>query len=105
MILRDGDIKDNHRTYRKSNNYVFYYIYFNQDGFEQRNQYTSEDEFRSDEEVLSLNSDDVEQFNYVPDNYEVLYLDRKKAHPNTFGKCIMEFSAPIENCLLFGADN
>ncbi|MBR4667931.1 MAG: hypothetical protein IKO76_04160 [Butyrivibrio sp.] len=80
---------------------VFYYIYLSSDGFEQKNQYTSGEEFFGDAEVSELDSDDVELEMIATDDYDELYIDRKKARPNTFGKCIMEFSKPIDNCLIF----
>ncbi len=84
--------------------YIFYYLYLDNDGFEQKNQFTSGEEFIYDDEIFYKDNDDINIIIDVPDDHEVLYIDRKKARPNTYGKCIMEDMKSIDNCFLLGGD-
>lgn len=104
QLRMDYNYLEKYYTEEDEDFYVFYYMYSGTDGFQQKNQYTSEDVFRSDEEVQILDSDAIDLHVIPIENYDELYLNRKIARPNTFGKCIMEYSKPIDECLLYSVN-
>ncbi len=80
---------------------MFYYIYMTKDGVGQYDPFTSEEEFLNDEIVMALGNDAVQYDINVPDWYDVLFINRNVAQPNTYGECTLQYADAIEECFLY----
>ena len=76
-----------------------YYIYNDSLGFTD-DAFTTEEELRNDSDLQHLDSEDILLDYENIDSSVALFPDRNKLHPNTYGKCIMEYSNPIEDIVL-----
>jgi hypothetical protein len=79
--------------YENENGESHYYMYVDKYGFD-KNEFISEDEYWSDEELVNIDMDFVEGF-------QDIFPDRSKSYPNTYGACIDDCSDIIEECLLY----
>lgn len=80
-------------VYDNTNGECHYYMYLDKYGFD-KNEFISEDEYWSDEELVNNDMDCVEGF-------QDIFPDRSKSYPNTYGVCHDERSDVIEEYMLY----
>lgn len=79
--------------------YSSLYGYSNYYGFDS-NVYTSEGDFRNDEELQGLDDSFINLVNEEVRNEQLLFIDRNKSYPNTYGKCAMEDARIFEKLII-----